>query len=268
MFTMREYVLAESLEQAYELLNKGRANCILGGLLWMTMGSKAIGTGIDLSNLGLNKIEENDDEFKIGCMTTLRDIEKNESLNSYFNAILKDSVENIVGVQFRNCATIGGSIYSRFGFSDILTALLALDTKVEMYKGGIISLEDFCNMPYEKDILVNIIIKKNNCKAAYLTHRKSKTDFPVLAVAVSKGEYGWRISVGGRPIKAELAYKAQSILSSNPTNEEIQMALNSVVDELVYGTNMRGTKEYREILAKVLVKRCIENILGGTSYAN
>nr|WP_066891671.1 FAD binding domain-containing protein [Clostridium nigeriense] len=268
MFTMREYVLAESLEQAYGLLTKGKSNCILGGLLWMKMGNKAIGTGIDLSNLGLNKIEENEEEFKIGCMTTLRDIEINKSLNKYFNNILKESVENIVGVQFRNSATIGGSIYSRFGFSDILTALLALDTKVEMYNGGIISLEDFCNMPYEKDILVNIIIKKNNCKAAYLTHRKSKTDFPVLAVAVSKCENEWKIAVGGRPIKAELAYKAQSTLSNNPTNEEIQKALDLVVKELVYGTNMRGTKEYREILAKVLVKRCIEKIIGGTSYAN
>lgn len=267
MFTIREYVLAESLEQAYEVLNKGKTNSILGGLLWMKMGNKAIGTGIDLSNLGLNEIEENNEEFKIGCMTTLREIETNESLNGHFNGILKESVKNIVGVQFRNSATIGGSVYSRFGFSDILTALLALDTKVEMYKGGIISLEDFCNMPYEKDILVNIIIKKNNCKAAYLTHRQSKTDIPVLAVAVSKGETGWRISVGGRPIKAELAYKAQDMLSNNPTEEEIQNALNSVIDELVYGTNMRGTKEYREILAKVLVKRCIEKILGGT-YAN
>lgn len=267
MFTMREYVLAESLEQAYEVLNKGKTNSILGGLLWMKMGNKAIGTGIDLSNLGLNEIEENNEEFKIGCMTTLREIETNESLNGHFNGILKESVKNIVGVQFRNSATIGGSVYSRFGFSDILTALLALDTKIEMYKGGIISLEDFCNMPYDKDILVNIIIKKNNCKAAYLTHRQSTTDIPVLAVAVSKGETGWRISVGGRPIKAELAYKAQDMLSNNPTEEEIQNALNSVIDELVYGTNMRGTKEYREILATVLVKRCIEKILGGT-YAN
>ena len=79
LFTMREYVLAESLEQAYGLLTKGKSNCILGGLLWMKMGNKAIGTGIDLSNLGLNKIEENEEEFKIGCMTTLRDIEINIS---------------------------------------------------------------------------------------------------------------------------------------------------------------------------------------------
>ena len=48
-----------------------------------------------------------------------------------------------MGVQFRNSVTIGGSIYSRFGFSDILTSLLTLDTYVEMYKGGIIPLKDF-----------------------------------------------------------------------------------------------------------------------------
>ncbi|MEG0295939.1 MAG: FAD binding domain-containing protein [Clostridium sp.] len=267
MFTIREYVVAESLDQAYELLSKGKTNSILGGLLWMKMGNKAIGTGIDLSNLGLNTIEEDWECFKIGSMTTLREIETNENLNSHFNGILKKSVENIVGVQFRNCATMGGSVYSRFGFSDILTALLALDTDVEMHNGGRMSLEEFCKMPYEKDILVKIIIKKDNCKAAYLTHRQSKTDIPVLAVGVSKNENGWKISVGGRPIKAELAHKAQGMLSNEPTREEVKNACDSVATELVYGTNMRGSKEYRELLSKTLVKRCIEEILGG-SYDN
>ena len=38
------------------------------------------------------------------------------------------SLRHIVGVQFRNCATIGGSIWGRYGFSDVLTMFLAMDT--------------------------------------------------------------------------------------------------------------------------------------------
>ena len=158
MFTIRNYVVAKSLEEAYEL-NQKKNNVILGGIGWLKMGGRNIQTAIDLSELGLDKIEEDEEYFKIGCMCTLRQLEVNESLNSYFNGIIAKSVIHIVGVQFRNCATIGGSIYSRFGFSDILTALLSLDTYVELFNGGIIPLTKYRDMPYDNDILVRIIIK-------------------------------------------------------------------------------------------------------------
>ena len=38
MLKIKEYVKAESLEQAYEL-NQKRTNCILGGMLWLKMSN-------------------------------------------------------------------------------------------------------------------------------------------------------------------------------------------------------------------------------------
>src|SRR5690554_3249021 len=133
MFTIDKYIVAESLEQAYEL-NKSKRNVIIGGMLWLRMGRKKINTAIDLSMSGLNTIEEDYDSYKIGCMCTLRDLETHQGLNESFNNIFQYTLKHIVGVQMRNLATIGGSIYSRFGFSDILTALLSLDCYVELYK--------------------------------------------------------------------------------------------------------------------------------------
>ena len=117
--------MAESLEQAYEL-NQKKRNCIIGGMLWLKMGNRMVPTAIDLSNLGLNTIEENEEEFSIGCMTTLRQLEQHEGLNSYTNGAVSESVRSIVGVQFRNLATVGGSIFGRFGFSDVLTCGISL----------------------------------------------------------------------------------------------------------------------------------------------
>ena len=71
-------------------------------------------------------------------MATLRDLEQHESLNAYTAGAVKNAVKDIVGVQFRNMATVGGSIWGRFGFSDVLTVFLAMDCYVELYKGGII----------------------------------------------------------------------------------------------------------------------------------
>ena len=262
MFTVREYVKPSSLDEAYELLQKNKKNTILGGLLWLRMGDRAINKGIDLSNLGLDSIEENADEFIIGAMVTLRDIEVHTNLNEQFNGVFKDTVKHIVGVQFRNLATVGGSIYSRFGFSDILTSFLALDSYVVLQGAGQMSMSEFMELGYTRDIVTKIIIKKSRKKISYLTQRNSETDIPVLALATSKSEEGWKISVGSRPHKAKLAVEAASILSINPSSEEIEKASEKLVSELGFDSNMRASKEYREIIAKVLLKRAIIAIEG------
>lgn len=264
MFMIENYIMAESLEQAYEL-NQSKRNVILGGTLWLKMSKKRINMAIDLSSLGLNTIDEEDDCFKIGCMCTLRDIEVHKGLNNFFNHAISKSVENIVGVQLRNGATVGGTIFSRFGFSDVLTALLALNTYVELFKNGIVPLADFINMPHDNDILVRIIIKKDNRKVSYLTHRKSVTDFPVLTCAVSYYGEDWNIVLGARPGKAKIL---TFTLGINPSKEEIYENVKKRLETVNFGTNYRGSKEYRQILAEVLIKRNIEEILSGGTHVH
>ena len=47
MLEIKEYVKAESLEQAYEL-NQKRTNCILGGMLWLKMVTRNVQKAINL----------------------------------------------------------------------------------------------------------------------------------------------------------------------------------------------------------------------------
>lgn len=142
MFHAKNYIKVTSLEEAYEL-NQKKSNAIIGGMLWLKMSNRNMQTAIDLSGLGLDKIEEQEDAFSIGCMCTLRQLEIHEALNRYFGGAMKACTRHIVGTQFRNGATVGGSIFGRFGFSDILTCLLALDTYVELYHAGVIALSEF-----------------------------------------------------------------------------------------------------------------------------
>ena len=46
MLNIREYVKVQSLEEAYEL-NQKRTNKVIGGMLWMKMGSRNIQKAID-----------------------------------------------------------------------------------------------------------------------------------------------------------------------------------------------------------------------------
>ena len=58
MLKIKSYVKVNSLAEAYELNQKKTAR-ILGGMVWMKMGNRAISTAIDLSGLGLDAISEN-----------------------------------------------------------------------------------------------------------------------------------------------------------------------------------------------------------------
>ena len=88
MITIKNYVKAASLEEAWEL-NQKRTAQVIGGMLWVRMGNKNIQTVIDLSELGLDQIEETDDEYRIGCMVTLRQLEMNASLETYTDGAMK-----------------------------------------------------------------------------------------------------------------------------------------------------------------------------------
>lgn len=262
MFTLLEFFQPETLDEAYNKLMSRKTNTILGGCAFLKMGSKRIGTGIDLSKLNLNYINETDNYIEIGASTTFRDIETNETLNSYFNGVLKEAVKDIIGVQFRNMVTVGASVYSKYGFSDFITALLSLDTEIELYNRGRLTLEEFLAEPYKKDILTKIYIKKNQRKAIYKSLRNSKSDYPILNVTVSKLNDDFKIVVGARPATAKISLEASKILSTSVFSEELlAQALDTLTSELIFGTNMRATGEYRQAISKVLVKRAIMEVI-------
>ena len=255
MITIQKYVRAQSLEEAYQL-NQAKRNRIVGGMLWLRLGRGGVGTAIDLSGLGLDKIEESEAAFSIGAMTTLRQLEQHERLNTYTKGAVRNAVKDIVGVQFRNMATVGGSIWGRFGFSDVLTVFLAMDCYVELYKGGILPLEQFANMKKDNDILVRLIVKKTPGEVVYTAMRNQRTDFPVLTCALSNigGEY--RAVIGARPAKAMVIRDEEGLLPDGKAFAAF------VAEKAPTSSNIRGSAAYRTHLIRVLVERAAQQ-LGG-----
>lgn len=261
MVIIQKYVKAQTPEEAYQLNQNGK-NRIIGGMLWTRLGKGSINTAIDICDLGLDKIEETDTEFSIGATATLRDIECHEGLNAYTNGAVKEAVKDIVGVQFRNMATVGGSIWGRFGFSDVLTVFLAMDTYVELYKGGVISLEEFVKMPYDRDLLLRLIVRKTPIKIVYASMRNQRTDFPVITCAVSSMNGAYRASVGARPAKAMLLRDENGLLNEGITEESAQAFAEYTAKNAPTASNVRASAEYRTHLIKVLTARVCKK-LGG-----
>ena len=221
MLTIQQYCKAKSLDEAYELLQKNRMNQIIAGMLWLRMQERTIPVAIDLCDLHLDMIEEDEDSFTIGAMTSLRALETHEGLQEAFGSLLTDALKDIVGVQFRNTATLGGSLYSRFGFSDVLCALLCLDAEVILHKQGRISLQEYAAMPYERDILTHV------------------------------GE-SLRIVAGSRPKRAQRF--------TMPWSEDQEMIAKHMQTCVECEDNMRGSAEYRSALIYALTLRLLKQL--------
>jgi len=276
MFYYNQYVRAQSLDEAYELYQK-KPNFVLGGMLWLKMKNKTLGTAIDLCDLGLDQIDEDENEFRIGAYATLRQIETHEALNAYTHGAIAESVRHIVGVQFRNVATVGGSIWGRFGFSDVMTIFRALGAKVQLHKAGIMDLDEFAALPRTtRDVLVSVIVPKNAKGVVYLSQRNQSTDFPVLTCAVANRSGRYVAVIGASPYMAEPVWDEDGILDGivevntdgkaaltegSENNAKIDKFAEYVAEHIRFGSNIRAGAEYREMICRVLTRRAVTQSL-------
>lgn len=257
--TIREYARPETAEEAWQLCQK-RQNVVMAGNMWLRMQRRAVGTAIDLSGLRLDFVRERDGGFELGAMATLRELETHPGLEAAYAGAFARALSPIVGVQFRNTATVGGSVFARFGFSDVATLLLALDARVRLYKGGEMPLEAFQRAPFARDILLSVFVPGGAQGVGYHAMRRSATDFPVLAVAAAQTAGGLRVAVGARPARAQLLCEAAQGMSDARRAELLR--------GMAFGSNMRATADYRRVIADVLVRRAVRDAMEGKQDAD
>jgi len=250
MAQYKNYVIAQTLDEAYEL-NAKKSTVIVAGNMWLRMCGMRRQTALDLSALGLDYIKEDEQGFTVGAMTTLRTMETHAALNTAFGGVFARAFEPIVGTQFRNSATVGGSVFSRFGFSDVSTLLLAMGAKVVTHARGEVPLDEFQKEKWDRDILTAIRIEKGR-SAAIESVRLSKTDIPVLVCAASADERGVRVVLGSRPARAV-------IVAEDARPEELDYM--RMAADVPMGSNARASEAYRRKVAPVLMERAVQACL-------
>ncbi len=260
---VNEYYRASSLEDAYRKLQEDPKNVILAGGLWIKKIGQSINTLIDISTLGLNQISETKDEVIVGSMVTQRDFETNKSVRNLFNDSIAFATREVMGVNFRNLATIGGSIMGRYPFSDVICGLLPYDANLEFYPSQEMSLEEYLNYKGKMNaILVAVHIKKGNGVGFFKKVKKTALDFPNINFAIAKVDGNYRIAVGARPMVAALAHNAMDYLNklSKVTDADFEKAADLACEELMFLDNKDASKEYRLDLARVYVKRGLKEV--------
>ena len=185
MLTFEKYVRPGSTRQAYELLQENRQATVIGGMMWLRLADRTSPLGIDLSGCGLDKIEETDDAWRIGAMVTLGQLENHERFAASTCGVFTEAVRDVVGTQFRNLATVGGSLYARMGFTLDRVLLLALDTEVELEGAGTMPVIPFVERGARNDVLTHVVVRKHRYQAAFESVRNAATDFSALNAAAA-----------------------------------------------------------------------------------
>lgn len=262
MLSIDHYVQVTSLAEAYDTLVSVPGSVVLGGCGFLRLGARRIGTAIDLSRLGLDCIAEVGSTVEMGAMTSLRMIETHPLTAGLGNGVLPRALAHIVGVQFRHCATLGGTVAGRYPFSDPLTVLVALDATVQLYRQGQVVLAEYLTAKADPDIVEKIILPRDGRLAAFTSLRRSATDFAVLNVAVARCADGFRLVVGSRPGRARRAATAESYLDQLGLDSTTATRAGRIAsEELAFSDNPRGSGAYRRAICPVLVERALMEVL-------
>ena len=250
----KSFQRVSSLEEAYKLLKESPRNKIVAGGLWLKKGNAEVDTLIDLSLLGLDKIEEKKDYVEVGAMVTQRQFEE----SALVPEMARKAVKSVMGPAFRNIATICGSIYGKYGFSDVVTSLLGYKVELVFYPEATISLLDYVNKPgFFDGILTHVRIYKEELKAFYKKVGITALDYPILNVAVTKGKE-YRVAVGSRPLVGVRCGKTEAYL--NEGGKDFQKAAEMAVEELKFGDSIATKSDYRKQLALTYVRRGLEEV--------
>ena len=250
----KSFQRVSSLEEAYKLVKESPRNKIVAGGLWLKKGGAEVDTLIDLSLLGLDKIEDKKDYVEVGAMVTQREFE----LSKLVPEMARKAVKAIMGPGFRNVATIGGSVYGKYGFSDVITGLLGYKVDLVFYPEAVVSLLDYVNKPgFYDGILTHVRIYKEDLKAFFKKVGITALDYPILNVAVTKGKE-YRVVVGSRPLAASRCEKAEAYL--NEGGKDFEKAAAIAVEELKFADSIATKGEYRKQLALTYVRRGLEEV--------
>ena len=264
-----DYKRASSAEEAISLIAQAgdEAKFLAGGhsllpLMKLRLASPAL--LIDIARIGdLSYIKESGDNIAIGALTRHTDVENSAVLKQHV-PLLAHAASHVGDPQVRHRGTIGGSIAHADAASDLPATTLALGATyvVQGPKGRRnIAAKDFYtgfleNAMSPDEMLIEIQVPKmNGAGWSFQKFNRRAQDWAIVGVAA------WRrgndsgvglVNMGGTPILAS------SVSNALKGGASIADAAQQAAAEAEPQSDLNASVEYREHLAKVLVRRALE----------
>jgi CO/xanthine dehydrogenase FAD-binding subunit len=268
--TIENIVQPETIEEALAALGDG-ARPIGGGTDVMLHAPPGTTTLVDLAALGLADIEETPNGFAIGAMATLTDMEEHPALRAHLGGILPEMLVHVGSPLLRNVATIGGHL-ARGRLSDVVPALIAIDTAIQWYDGeareGLLA-DYYAEGVHSTPMLITGILippAPEGAAAAFLKFSRTFYDLALInsacrltldagTISDARVVVGETPALGGRARDAEAA-----LVGGAPSAEAFKEAAAIARTEVATRADSRASAEYRSQLVGVAVERCLGKV--------
>ena len=264
-----DYVRASSAAEAISLIGQhgSDAKFIAGGhslLPMMKLRLAQPAVLVDISRISdLSYIKDAGDHIAIGAMTRHMDVEKSSVLTQHV-PLLAHAAGHVGDPQVRHRGTIGGSIAHADPASDLPATTLALGaTYVVQGPNGTreIAASDFYKSFLESDLAEDEMLteirvpKMNGAGWSFQKFNRRAQDWAIVGVAAWRGANGsgvGLVNMGQTPILAS------SVSTALAGGASIADAAALAVADAQPSADNNATVEYRTHLAKVLVRRALE----------
>jgi len=266
------YARAGSVDEAISLLTEhADAKIIAGGhslLPLMRLRLARPSMLVDVSRLeDLKYVREDGDRIAIGALTRHHDVANSHVLQELCPIVAYTAGE-IGDPQVRHVGTIGGSCAHADPASDMPSVLLALGADVVIRGPGgstrTVEAADFFRGLFEPDlapneVLAEIRVPKTAGRGwSYLKFHRRAQDWALVGVAALTGDGGPSVALtnmADRPVRATGVEEALAG-GADPTT-----AAERAAEGTSPPTDAFASAEYRKELAKVLVRRALEEAM-------
>jgi carbon-monoxide dehydrogenase medium subunit len=271
-----DYAVPSSVDEALSLLAQGGedAKLLAGGhslIPLMKLRFAAPSMLIDLRNVpGLSGIERQNGEVRIGAMTRHAELQASDL------GIVASAAEQIADQQVRNRGTIGGSLAHGDPASDLPTVLLAMDGSVtargangERSIAAAEMFQDYLTTAVAADEVVTDVRlpAMEGYGHAYLKFARRAEDWAMVGVAaLVRGTDTFedvRIGLthmGPTPLRATQV--EQALIGQPIEAGRIRAAAEAAAEGTNPPGDLNATPDYKRHLARVLVRRAIEQAAG------
>jgi len=273
-----EYLEPKTIDEAAKYLAEygKKARVIAGGtdlLVKMKMGGVYPEALINLSRIPALRYLIEEKGFRLGALTTFRDLEKSRTIKGKYTALF-EAARSVSSVQIKTMGTIGGNLCHGSPAADSAPPLIVLRGKVKMIEDGrerTLPVEEFFVGPGEtvlspKELLVEIQIPElaDKMGSAFLKMGRVAADLSKVSVAVAMVREGdvckeCRIALGAvaktplRVLKGEEILKGRKVTEAliEKTGEQVSLEIQPITDP-------RSTAWYRKEVAKVMTRDAIK----------
>jgi carbon-monoxide dehydrogenase medium subunit len=265
-----EYELAESVDHAVELLgSREGAKLIAGGhslLPLMRLRVARPSLLVDVGRLRSHSyVREDGDRIAIGALTRHHDLAGDPMLRERCG-IVAHTASLIGDPQVRHRGTIGGSVAHGDPASDMPAVLLALEAEL-VVRGPegdrTVSAADFFRGIFEtavgpEDVLSEIRVPVLDGGWSYLKFRRRSQDWATVGVAAVRADGGARVALTNM---APTPVRASAVEQALGGGGDLAAAAEQAGEGTSPPSDTAGSADYRRHLARVLVRRALEQAL-------